>query len=71
MRIFFTIFLAILLAIFAIQNSEIVVIKFFFWIIDIPRAILILVCILIGLLIGLLIPRKKVKPVKNENDDFL
>jgi putative membrane protein len=68
MRIFFTILLAILLAIFAIQNSEIVVIKLFFWVFEIPEAILILVCILIGVLIGLIIPTKKAKTVKNDND---
>lgn len=71
MRIFFTILLGILLVIFTIQNSEIVVIKLFFWIFEIPEALLIIVCIFIGLLIGLLIPKKKPKPVNNKNDDFL
>lgn len=69
MRIFITILLLILLVIFTIQNSEIVVIKVFFWIFEIPEALLIIVCIIIGLLIGLLIPKKKVKSVKSENYD--
>jgi uncharacterized integral membrane protein len=68
-RIFITILLAILLVIFTIQNSEIVVVKMFFWILEISRALLIIVCICIGLLIGLLIPKKKVKQVKNKNDN--
>jgi len=67
-RIFITILLAILLVIFTIQNSEIDSIKLFFWIYEIPRALLIIICIFIGLLIGLLIPKKKAKSVKNEND---
>jgi len=69
MRIFITMLLLILLVIFTIQNSEIVVIKVFFWIFEIPEALLIIVCIIIGLLIGLLIPKRKAKSVKNENVD--
>ena len=67
MRIFITALLLILLVIFTIQNSEIVVIKAFFWIFEIPEALLIIVCIIFGLLIGLLIPKRKAKSVKNEN----
>lgn len=68
MRILITILLLILLVVFTIQNPEIVVIKLFFWILEMPEALLIIVCIIIGLLIGLLIPKRKAKSVKNEND---
>jgi putative membrane protein len=69
MRIILTILLLILLVIFTIQNSEIVVIKVFFWIFEIPEALLIIICIIIGLLIGLLIPKRKAKSVKKEDND--
>lgn len=68
-RIFVTILLAILLVIFTIQNSEIVIIKLFFWIFEIPRALLIVICIFIGVLIGILIPKKRAKSIKNDNDE--
>ncbi len=68
-RIFITIILVILLVIFTMQNSEIVSIKMFFWLFEMSRALLIIVCISIGLLIGLLIPKKKAKRVKNENNN--
>lgn len=68
-RIIITILLAILLVIFTIQNSEIVALKLFFWIFEIPRALLIVVCIFIGVFIGVLIPKKRIKSNKNENDN--
>ena len=43
--------LAIFLVIFTLQNSESVAIKLFFWNINIPLVLLILVCLLIGYLL--------------------
>jgi len=48
--------LALLLVIFAVQNTEVTVIKLWFWQLNMPRAILIFVSFAIGLIIGLLIP---------------
>ena len=69
-RIFLTILLAIFLVIFTVQNSETAIVKLLYWQFEIPRALLILVCICIGVLIGLLIPKKKTKPAKEEDNDF-
>ena len=69
-RIFLTILLAIFLVIFTVQNSETAIVKLLYWQFEIPRALLILVCICIGVLIGLLIPKKTVKPAKEEDNDF-
>ena len=48
--------LAIVLIIFVLQNTEMVIINFFFWDISIPRALLIFICFAMGLVFGLLIP---------------
>ena len=55
-KVIVIILLAVLLIVFVLQNTEIVVINFFFWDISIPRALLIFVCFAMGLVIGLLIP---------------
>lgn len=55
-KIFVIILLAVLLIIFVLQNTEMVIINFFFWDISIPRALLIFVCFAMGLVFGLLIP---------------
>ena len=67
--------LALLLVIFAVQNTEVTVIKLWFWQLNMPRAILIFVSFAIGLIIGLLIPtfsrkgsgKDKGKEVKKES----
>lgn len=48
--------LALLLVIFAVQNTEVTVIKLWFWQLNMPRAILIFVSFAMGLIIGLMIP---------------
>jgi lipopolysaccharide assembly protein A len=48
--------LALLLVIFAVQNTEVTVVKLWFWQMNMARAILIFVSFAIGLIIGLLIP---------------
>jgi putative membrane protein len=58
-RAIIAIILSILLVIFTIQNIEIVTVRLFFWNPQIPRALLILICICIGIIIGALIPGKK------------
>ena len=58
-RIIIAIIMSILLVIFTIQNTEIVNVKLYFWNPQIPRALLILICICIGIIIGVLIPGKK------------
>ena len=72
-RIILITILAILLVIFALQNTEIVATKLYFWEIKIPRALLILLCILGGIIIGMVFSNEKIKrpfrknkPKKNE-----
>ncbi len=60
-KIVIIILLTILLIIFVLQNTEMVIINFFFWDISIPRALLIFVCFAMGLVIGLLIPSSQQK----------
>jgi len=58
----------ILIVVFAIQNTEVVTIKLWFWEVNTPRALLILLCLVIGIFIGFLVPspQKKDKPEENE-----
>jgi len=51
--------LAILLIIFALQNTEVVNVRLWFWIIKIPRALLIFCCLAAGVIIGLMVPSSK------------
>lgn len=60
-KVFIIIFLAILLIVFVLQNTEIVNVNFFFWDLNIPRALLIFVCFAMGLIFGLLIPSSRSK----------
>lgn len=46
-------FLVLLVAIFAVQNSEIIEIQFLFWSFSTPRVLLILSMIFIGFFIGI------------------
>ncbi len=55
-KIFVIVLLAVLLIIFVLQNTEMVIVNFFFWDISIPRALLIFVCFAMGLVFGVLIP---------------
>lgn len=54
-----TIILAVLIIIFTIQNTGPVTVRLYFWQLEIPGALLILICICIGIIIGVLIPGKK------------
>ncbi len=66
------ILLSLLLVIFALQNTEIVDVKLWFWMVKIPRALLILLCIAMGVIIGMIASRCSIKILKkddrNEND---
>lgn len=62
-KIIIIVVLAVLLIVFVLQNTAMVSIKFWFWELSIPRALLLFVCFAIGLIIGLIIPTaKKAKP---------
>ena len=66
-KIVIIILLAVLLIIFVLQNTEVVTIKFWFWGMSIPRALLLFVTFAIGLIIGLMVPTtRKVKSVDPE-----
>ncbi|WP_372752507.1 lipopolysaccharide assembly protein LapA domain-containing protein [Labilibaculum sp.] len=54
-----------LIVIFALQNTEIISVKLWFWEVQTPRALLILLCIAIGLFIGFLVP----SPARKEKQD--
>lgn len=55
-KIIIIILLAVLLIIFVLQNTEMVLIKFWFWDLSIPRALLLFVCFAMGLIVGLMVP---------------
>ena len=73
-KIIIIVILAILLIIFVLQNTENVGIKFWFWELNIPRALLLFVCFAMGLVIGLIIPTSKksdgtpLQAMKNQKD---
>lgn len=48
--------LALLLVVFAVQNTEVTQVKLWFWQLNMARAILIFVSFAVGLIIGLLLP---------------
>ena len=58
-KIIIIVVLAVLLIIFVLQNTAMVSIKFWFWELNIPRALLLFVCFAVGLIIGLIIPTSK------------
>ena len=55
-KIVIIILLAVLLIIFVLQNTEMVIVKFWFWDASIPRALLLFVTFAVGLIIGLMVP---------------
>lgn len=58
-KIVVIILLAVLLIIFVLQNTEVVPVKFWFWGISIPRALLLFVTFAVGLIIGLMVPTSR------------
>jgi len=65
-KIIIIILLSLLLVIFALQNTEIVEIKLWFWIVKTPRALLILLCITMGVIIGMISSKCSFKMPKKE-----
>lgn len=51
--------LAILLVIFALQNTAIVNVRLWFWNLNLSSALLIVLCIASGIIVGMLIPAFK------------
>ena len=58
-RVILIVILAILLIVFVLQNSTPVNVRFWFWDVELPRALLLFVCFAMGLVVGLLIPSTK------------
>ena len=65
-KIVIIIVLAVLLIIFVLQNTEIVVVNFWFWDLSLPRALLLFVTFAMGLIIGLIVPSTKKSSQKND-----
>lgn len=59
----------ILIVVFALQNTEIVSIKLWFWEIETPRALLIFACLSIGVIIGFITPSSK-KDIEQAKKDL-
>ena len=70
-KIIIVISLSLLLVIFALQNTEIVEVKLWFWLVKTSRALLILLSIIMGVIIGMISSRCNfkmlTKDVNNEN----
>jgi lipopolysaccharide assembly protein A len=70
-KIIVIILLLLLLVIFALQNTEIVDIKLWFWAVKTPSAFLILLCIAMGVIIGMIASRCNFKkPVKEDKIQY-
>jgi len=62
--------LTVLLIIFVLQNTEVVIVNFWFWDLSLPRALLLFVTFAVGLIIGLMVPTKrKEKKPESENPE--
>ena len=68
-KIVIIIILAVLLIIFVLQNTETVIINFWFWDLSIPRALLLFVTFAVGLIIGLMVPSTQKSSVPNEQTE--
>jgi putative membrane protein len=65
-KIVIIILLTVLLIIFVLQNTEIIVVHFWFWDLSLPRALLLFVTFAMGLIIGLIVPSTKKSSQKND-----
>jgi uncharacterized integral membrane protein len=59
--------LIIMVFIFVFQNTQIVEVKFLFWKISIPRALILFSTLAIGLICGWMLPRRRDKKFISEN----
>lgn len=66
LKIIIILLLVLLLATFALQNTEIVELKLWFWGVKIPSALLILICIAMGVIIGMIASGCNIKEIKKE-----
>lgn len=66
-KIVIIILFAIMLVLFALQNTEIVQIKLWFWEVQTPRALLILICLAVGVIIGFMVPTPKLIAKQKED----
>jgi len=66
LRIITVILLLLLLVIFALQNTEIIGIKLWFWEVKTPRALLISLCIIVGVIIGMTLSKCNLKMLKRD-----
>jgi putative membrane protein len=66
LKIIIVILLLLLLVIFALQNTEIVGIKLWFWEVKIPRALLISLSIIVGVIIGMILSKCNLKMLKRD-----
>jgi uncharacterized integral membrane protein len=68
-RKFIIILLIILVFIFVFQNTQLVEVKFFFWIISIPRALMLFSTLAVGLICGWLLPGRRKKQVVSNKEN--
>lgn len=61
--------LAIIIAVFSVQNSPAIPVKLFLWNVDISLAILLIGTFLTGLVIGALYAYQKLKPKSEKDED--
>ncbi len=67
-KLILVILFAILLIIFALQNTEVVTVKLWFWETNTSRALLIFLCIAVGIFIGILVPSPKGEKIVKDNN---
>jgi|GEM_PF-1957450 len=58
-KVVLMLFISMALVVFALQNTEVVSIKVWFWQIQRPLALVILLCLAFGILIGIALPTGK------------
>lgn len=69
-KIIVIVVLTVLLIIFVLQNTENVVVHFWFWDLSLPRALLLFVTFAVGLIIGLMVPTsRKLKSTESEKPE--
>ena len=63
-KIVVIVLLIVLLIIFVLQNTDVVIVKFWFWDLSLPRALLLFITFAVGLIVGLMVPSSQKKPEK-------
>ena len=65
-KIVVIVLLTVLLIIFVLQNTEVVIVKFWFWDLSLPRALLLFITFAVGLIVGLMVPSSTKKVEQKE-----